>query len=1697
MKFVDKEKIVVESFGMRKVIIGLLLAVFALALASAPLLAQPALTDWPMFHHDVKHTGKSAYSGALTAELKWSYVTSDYIGSSPAIGKNGRIYVGSNDVSFYCLESTGSLAWSFRTATGVQVGQSSPAIDTAGDVYFGAVIGTPLYIYGLNSNGSLKWTFHPSDAVSSSPSIGSGSVIHIGSSDSRLYTINSDGTFSWTYESADVIASSPAIGGAGTVYIGSDDNSLYTINADGSLYWSYTTGDAIVSSPAIADGGRIYLCSVDKSIYALESTGSFIWSYTAGGALQSSSAIASDGRLFVGSLDNNLYALNTNGTLFWTFATGGGIFSSPALSSAADVYVGSRDNKAYCLSAAGALRWSYLTGDDVDSSPAIGSDGTIYVGSDDNTIYAISGETATPTSTPTGPTPTVTSTPTQTPTLTPTITNTPTRTPTPYAPWPMFHHDVEHTGRSAFTGALTADFAWSYVTGGDIDSSPSIGSDGEMYAGSAGGNFFCLNSSGALKWSYATGAIGSSPALDTAGDVYFGAAAGYIWSLDSAGSFKWSFRTQSNENIVSSPAIGGNGVIYIGSPDNALYAVNSTGSLIWSYSTGDAISTTSPAISRLGGVDDTIYIGSDDVNLYAVKSDGAFSWSYATGGAVPSSSAIAEEGTVYICSYDPGILHALVSTGSLTWSYAFGVGGEVKSSPAIAADGHIYVGSQDYNLYSINSDGSLSWSYATGNFIFSSPALSGGGDICFGSKDDGIYCLDSAGSFLWSYNTGGDVDSSPAIGSDGRIYVGSDNNAIYAIFRKSPTPTGPTPTRTITPTPSHTPTMTKTPTLAPTATPTITSTPTSTSTITSTPTSTPTITNTPTSTPTITPTHTPTITATATPTSTATGTPTNSPTATQTPTETPTSTPTVTMSPTSTPTATASGTPTSTPTITPTHTPTITSTATPTSTATGTPTNSPTATQTPTETPTQTATPTSTLTHTPTLTPTVTMTPTVAGEYYNATPVAIPDNDPVGITSYIDVPDSFQVTDINVFVDITHDLIGDLIIDVTSPASTEVTLHNRSGGSAQDIYTWYDRETAPDGPGTMGDFDGGNSMGMWQLRVSDNAQQYTGTLNSWSVEICGIPTGTPPPSATPTVSSTPTVTQTPTAPPTPTLTITPTPTWPAFMKYEIPNLNIPDNDPSGVTSYLYVPWNYEISDMNVFVDITHDLIGDLIVRVKSPESTEVTLHNRSGGSAQDIYTWYDRETAADGPGTMDDFNGEETYGTWQLFVSDNAQQYTGKLNKWGIEFIGTPLPSPTPATPTATPSGTPTLSPTATPTGTPTLSPTGTSTPTQTSTRTSTYSPTPTPTITPTATPSGTPTLSPTGTSTPTRTSTRTPTFSPTPGRERLALLVRQASEDLNIYFWNVPDAGDWTRWDALSRNPSPLARDFWQIPIGNDGIGLTSIDIGEPPDGADDLALLVRQEANDLNIYFWNSPDSGDWTRWDALARNPSPLARDFWQIPVGNDGIGLTSIDIDEPPDNRDEIALLVRQGEDDLNVYFWNSPVPGDWTMWNALARNPSPLARDFWQIPIGNDGIGITSIDISEPPDGRDEIALLVRQEANDLNIYFWNSPVPGDYRRWDALARNPSPLARDFWRIPVGNDGIGLTSIDLNEDGRDEIGLLVRQEANDLNIYFWNSPVPGDWTMWDAVSRNPSPLSRDFWQIPIGNDGIGLTGIGME
>jgi outer membrane protein assembly factor BamB len=341
-------------------------------------------------------------------------------------------------------------------------------------------------------------------------------------------------------------------------------------------------------------------------------------------------------------------------------------------------------------------------------------------------------------------------------------------------PWPMFHRNPRHTGWCPYIGPTTPNLAWSYTTGGAVDTPPAVDADGTVYIGSQDSKIYALNSNGSLKWSCYLGdyvEVYSGPAVDREGVVYVSASRRlYVISPD--GTLSWSY-TADNNFIYSSPAIGDDNTIYVGCCNNKLFAFNPDGSLKWSYTTGGWVQS-SPAC----GLDGMIYVGSQDKKLYALYSDGTLAWSYETGDMiVRSSPAVGPDGTIYIGSYDHK-LYAIDHDGTLTWSYPAGYA--VDSSPAIGADGTVYVGSVDDRLYAIDPNGSLKWDFNARGDVNTAPAVGGDGTVYFGDSYGKIYAVDDEGSLTWSYQTGFGILSSPAIGADGTVYVGSADARLYA-----------------------------------------------------------------------------------------------------------------------------------------------------------------------------------------------------------------------------------------------------------------------------------------------------------------------------------------------------------------------------------------------------------------------------------------------------------------------------------------------------------------------------------------------------------------------------------------------------------------------------------------------------------------------------------------------------------------------------------------------------------------------------------------------------------------------------------------------------------------------------------------------------------------------------------------------------
>ena len=135
------------------------------------------------------------------------------------------------------------------------------------------------------------------------------------------------------------------------------------------------------------------------------------------------------------------------------------------------------------------------------------------------------------------------------------------------------------------------------------------------------------------------------------------------------------------------------------------------------------------------------------------------------------------------------------------------------------------------------------------------------------------------------------------------------------------------------------------------------------------------------------------------------------------------------------------------------------------------------------------------------------------------TPILIPDDDPAGIVSEIEITDEMMVEKVAVkLTDLQHTYLGDLDILIESPSGTVVELISAACAGSENIQNAIFEDTGaeidcffPPAAGITGSvrpfealsaFAGESALGIWKLRVIDRAEADEGTLVSWSLEMC-------------------------------------------------------------------------------------------------------------------------------------------------------------------------------------------------------------------------------------------------------------------------------------------------------------------------------------------------------------------------------------------------------------------------------------------------------------------------------------------------------------------------------------------------------------------------------------------------------------------
>jgi outer membrane protein assembly factor BamB len=370
--------------------------------------------------------------------------------------------------------------------------------------------------------------------------------------DDNRHNPGTAGADDWYLMLAGVANTSAAVTSDGrTIYVAANNTStnpsvgwLYGIDLDAQGYvgstWVWGPAADGITSPVLDRNGNIYV-GAGNSLRAFRPDRSVRFSYPLqSGTRASTPVVAPDGTIYVSAYDGvkfgYLYAIRPDGSLKSGWGTNPQVIqffnTAPVLTPDGSLIIAATDSqRVYALKTSDGLpdpSWG-LTGvffpANPRNAPGVGpgltAKGTVYVAAGDRRVYALSGE----------------------------------------------------DGSTLLTSPAFASEALA---------TPPVVAGGTVYVGSFDDRLYALDASNlGVRWSfYAAGNVQSRPSVDSNGHVYFGSDIRdpfvdnrNVNALYPDGTEKWRFSTGSGD-VRGTPAVQPDGVVYIGSFNFNFYAIN-------------------------------------------------------------------------------------------------------------------------------------------------------------------------------------------------------------------------------------------------------------------------------------------------------------------------------------------------------------------------------------------------------------------------------------------------------------------------------------------------------------------------------------------------------------------------------------------------------------------------------------------------------------------------------------------------------------------------------------------------------------------------------------------------------------------------------------------------------------------------------------------------------------------------------------------------------------------------------------------------------------------------------------------------------------------------------------------------------------------------------------------------------------------
>jgi hypothetical protein len=194
-------------------------------------------STWTEMRRDRRHTGSSPTLANYAGEAPWRHVTGRRVLTTPVIGPDGAVFIGSADGLFDAFEPDGRLRWTFETRGVID----SAALVTGDRVTLGSGDG---FLYqmrterGLAGGDRVVWRFAARAPASSGQQVswwegnvedGPDGLFLAGNTAGHVYAIGAEGEEAWAYSTGNAAWTAAAVGTDGTSYWGSLD---FCVRAD-------------------------------------------------------------------------------------------------------------------------------------------------------------------------------------------------------------------------------------------------------------------------------------------------------------------------------------------------------------------------------------------------------------------------------------------------------------------------------------------------------------------------------------------------------------------------------------------------------------------------------------------------------------------------------------------------------------------------------------------------------------------------------------------------------------------------------------------------------------------------------------------------------------------------------------------------------------------------------------------------------------------------------------------------------------------------------------------------------------------------------------------------------------------------------------------------------------------------------------------------------------------------------------------------------------------------------------------------------------------------------------------------------------------------------------------------------------------------------------------------------------------------